>query len=65
MSDTIKHTHNIEHCEVHSDAGGHGLKIECPNCGERVIFAEMGWWDTRCQCGSWGLTQIAELEPNE
>jgi uncharacterized protein (DUF983 family) len=57
----ITETTDVELCEVHSDAGGKGQKIECPNCGQTIIFAPYGWWEESCECGTWDLTVKATL----
>lgn len=44
---------DVEHCEVHSDAGRHGLEFQCPVCDGNVIHAERGWWSEDCRCRTW------------
>ena len=50
----------FDYCEVHSDAGRHGQSMECPDCGEKVVFADSGWWDTECSCGEWRIETLAK-----
>lgn len=56
----------LEQCEVHSDAGGVGYKMTCPNCNTTIVFADGQWWDNDCDCGTWELPpQIAVLERHD
>ena len=46
---------DVRVASCHSDAGD-CYKVKCPECGDDVLLAEHGWWDTRCSCGySWEL----------
>lgn len=46
---------SLKHCEVNSDAGGHGLSFECPVCNTEVIYAPNAWWKMECPCRTWGV----------
>lgn len=60
MKKLIKEELNINHKDVHSDAGD-GQSIKCPNCRQEVVFATSQWWRSECQCGEWELVQKATL----
>lgn len=36
--------------EVHSDAGGAGIRFHCPDCGKEMTEAGSRWWDLECRC---------------
>lgn len=36
--------------EVHDDAGGAGVKWQCPDCGDELVWASGMWWDLQCNC---------------
>lgn len=57
-------TYEVESCDVHSDAGD-GYRIECPNCGQEVVFATCQWWAPECKCGTWTLNTKAVLEVDD
>ena len=57
--------YDFDSFECHSDAGDYGLEITCPNCAEKVRFADHQWWRSECECGEWMLEQVAKLTPSD
>ena len=49
----------MEHCEVHSDAGRNGMCFVCPVCGVEVVDAPYGWWSMNCHCRRWTVEHRA------
>lgn len=46
--------------EVHDDAGGAGIRWQCPDCKSELVYADSGWWDLKCVCKgrSWDLRVV-------
>lgn len=61
MSEQVQIT-DFEHVEVHTDAGGHGLKWVCPDCNETVIWAPFAWWQIECSCRDWDINIIGTVK---
>ncbi|MEE9351670.1 MAG: hypothetical protein V3U78_05375 [Thiotrichaceae bacterium] len=57
----ITETTDLDSCDVHSDAGGVGYSMACPNCDQSITLANGSWWETDCKCGVWQLEVKAKL----
>lgn len=41
--------------DVHCDAGGIGIRFQCPICTDKITWAPYARWGLECECRKWSV----------